>query len=216
MIYIKNAENNSIIGTVPPKNMNTIHTNGINSHLVPNSSDTNFSHYIYTAYVIPRQSKLQPIAKDNDCSGGIDKCRRINYSSELIKAGDVIYFDYTIDKPVNNVDFNDSSILYSSIKTNDNYYRVFGLYTITQYDITGIAGGRLYDYDKLRFFDLNVTQTSSNIIEDYAYKNPTIHNGPFTSYLQTYNTSTHATFYKIEAVDWAGNVSPATYVLLEF
>ena len=194
--------------------MNTIHTNGTNSLLVPDTNDANFSHYIYTAYVVPLQSKLQPIAKDNTCSN--NNCYRISYSSDLIKAGDVVYFDYTVDKPVNSMDFNDSDILYSSIKTNDNYYRVFGLYTITQYDITGIAGGRLYDYDKLRFFDLYVSQTSPNIIADYAYKNPTIHDGPFISYLQTYSASSYTTFYKIEAVDWAGNVSPPTYVLIEF
>lgn len=101
------------------------------------------------------------------------------------------------------------------LKTSDNNYRIFGLYTITQYDVTGTSGGRLFDYNNMRFIDIN-SNNSLTVSEVNTYLNPVVHNSTFISSLLVPNTNVYATFYKIQAVDLAGNISEPTYTLVSY
>lgn len=191
--------------------MKTINTNGSACILVADTQEPNFSHYVFEAYIM--QTKLELAGSGSICQD--NTCIRHDYNINPIKAGDTIYFDYVVNNQIITIDFNDTYINYNMLKTSDNNYRNFGLYTITQYDVTGTSGGRLFDYNNMRFIDIN-SNNSLTVSEVNTYLNPVVHNSTFISSLLVPNTNVYATFYKIQAVDLAGNISEPTYTLVSY
>ena len=199
--------------------METIHTTSF-SKIIPSSIDLHLSCYQYTAYIMEYTSQLTATSSTITVLSNKDSVIRVNYDINAINAEDVIYYDFKIK--LNNsyssfdMDFNDFMIKdYNIIKIDNNTIRIFGLYKVTEYDISGTTAGRLADYNKMRFFDIHIfNNTEPSILESYIFKNPTIHNGPFVDFLQIPNLNFYTTFYNISAVDLAGNISKPTYALI--
>ena len=178
-------------------------------YLIPESSDeSGISYYKYTAYF--GGITLTRTTDSGYISG--KKIFRNVLPVSSISVGDTIYFDFTTDNSITSLDFNDNTIEHHSVKTENGYYRIFGLYTITAYDLTGKNGGRLYDYDKTRFLDINAHNNEFNLISTIFVSNPTIHADNFNDQLVIPNKT--ITFYKIEAVDMSGKISKPTYVVI--
>ena len=202
-----------------PSSMNTIHTT-LYSKIIPSATDLNFWCYQYTAYIMEYTHQLTPFLEEKTV---VDNNRnsivRLNYDVNTIQAGDTIYFDFTVK--LNNkytlidLDFNDTYVKYNLIQIDSTTVRIFGLYTVTEYDVSGTASGRVADYNNGRWFDIGIwDNTEPSIVESYIFKNPTIHNGTFVDFLEIPNPNAAATFYNISAIDLAGNVSKSTYALI--
>lgn len=136
---------------------------------------------------------------------------RLSYTNSIshITSGDSILFDYTVylksASVIEYIDFNDVNINYNCIKINDNTYRIYGYFNVTEYMIAGIDDGRVSSYDKMRFIDINVKYSEvESIIENIFLVNPTIMNGTFENSL---NINADNSFYTIYAIDEANNIS---------
>lgn len=208
-LSIKRESDNYIYGSVSSGTMETILTKSSNvvNSLEVNSVDNDILYYTYTAYLMMNTHKQIPISKG--CNSSF--CR-ISYNTNSISSGHILYFDYIVDSIPVSVDFNDFDISFNVVQVN-NGYRIFGKYQITEYDVSGTSGGRLYAYDTMRFIDINGV---TKIIDDVAYYPISeIHTNNFESKLQVPETENIATYYEIKSVDKAGNISDSTYVLVE-